>query len=537
MDNAVKFENIVPTNLLIDPPVSSAHAIDNKVIVDVYPNDQSEYSFDGNDKIVINLSSMESFFNGADSIFYSDISIDPLVNTDNIEIIPESLVHLFKRLTLFDENSNIILERLEYPAFKDFLDLVLCQRQSNPAESVSNFRYKESIDDTLLVPIPYNVVFDNNDLTVTINDGLASSRMKFTVGDILVFEGMEFEVEGIDVTVGNTVLTLINSPPFTHTAPGYSVSVRSGGRRANTSLTGIRFLDTEEDEHTNEGGYRLKMRFPFQLFKHQLPLYLMGSGIRIELELQKTSLVNGSPNPTLNYVADSDVIPPILFKNNVYRCSFVEPSKDIRRKFRHAFETQGLLYYFRGYIVKRVTGFASEGSTFLQTSIGVRSARTVIAACIDSSQLDGDTQTVLRNRPYGNFSANNITTFQFQVGSSRYPTNLVQAADVDGYLTTIFPNYYMDQRDAYYPYETRIGTTVVIRIDKRNFIMAADLSRDPKASGLLTGTDLSSLPLELNIQRNGTYSDYGHKGIPVYMILVSYDAFFKIDTDGMTILN
>lgn len=288
---------------------------------------------------------------------------------------------------------------------------------------------------------------------------------------------------------------------------------------------------------------------PFaSLMNHLLPLFLMRGGIEVKVEFDRGAQVMYNCAE-----AGATAIPTYTVTAPRLMGMMITPHNDIVEEYLQAFNSpKGILYSIPSVRTRRVTGKGSETAESLQVHVGVRSARRVIVQTQDSTFSDGNTVAALNFDSCGTSLRSKLSKYQFKIGAHEFPNRDV-VLDTQGNEAYEQYKMMMNAPMCRMTYGDTLQTTCYntsgkaanqYTMDSRHFFFGADLSRDNGPDSFLTGSDLSIVPLDMNIERSFAHEDLysngdglGWDGQPVYFMYVEHDAVLKLGRDEIVVLS
>lgn len=324
--------------------------------------------------------------------------------------------------------------------------------------------------------------------------------------------------------------------------------------RANSERSHI-----AHEAHSNATTYTVRLELDF--LKQNIPLMLLKNGmeVRIELESADKVLVDliGANRTTAYYYKVT---------NPEYHCMLATPHPEQVRKFMNAYKTpRGFVLSYTGVVTQIRAGDTSNSDRF-QTNVGVRAAKRVFLVQYDS-KMAIETGTHLRQvDSLSTFLRGNLSSYQFLIGSERYPLLPVVAnadnshAEVISHLRqTLYEAYNIyNERDQWnyeipclynmvttplaswqargVPQSFALGGTNPIN-DATRFVIGQTFSRDSGPDNHLAGVDISNIPLTVEINRSAAWgTNTNLQGTPYYFIVVEHDAYVTISATDVKVL-
>lgn len=296
----------------------------------------------------------------------------------------------------------------------------------------------------------------------------------------------------------------------------------------------------------NKDYVKMSLKPALSFLHYTIPTPLFKAGIQFEFEFE-------SPDIAFHN-SDGTVAPTIEYSNFVFHAKMVTPHQAVLQDYFDKWKSpQGIVYPIPSVETRRIADGATATDSTIQTNLGVRSARRLLMVIQDSliSETSG-TQLSRRSHSLSTFLRDHITSFQVQVGSHLYPLREVQC-DIDSteafqyLLNTCNMN---DKPIGINPNDWRSTNTLAVndagsphRYMSKRFIMAVDLSRGNGDTGMLTGLDLSVVPVNIRLTRNLSHQDQnyinydgdtaadagiGLAGTPILFIFCPHDALLVL---------
>ena len=283
-------------------------------------------------------------------------------------------------------------------------------------------------------------------------------------------------------------------------------------------------------------------------FSLNLPLYLIKGGLTFRLELEKAELsfkTGLSPLESANIQMDYRIKNPRF----VGMMSAPEPSvmRDTLARWNSA---EGLIYYLPSVLYREAQQVVDTQNTVLNFHAGVRSARSILLLV----QPDNISQSISAAicKACDSLSTSlrtNIYTWQIQIGAHLFPMERVDIGKtlVDAQYSNeaLHRMMYMTQNPDYwipfsefeketYMYSSDSDTSKDFK-ESKHFLIWVDLSRSNTPNAVLSGTDLSMVPLQMNIERSTKPSNYPGSNF-IYRAFIFYDAFLRMSANMITTL-
>lgn len=479
---SIDFASAIPEKFLISQPISTSKAVLRKNLFQFQPKDASSFAPSGQKLIRIAVSSNTDFLIGKES--YMKFVFTKTNGGGNDALAFPGVNALFKSVEIRALASGITLQK--YDNYNRFCSIYYNHELSD-AEYLHKQRYELMSNDVFGPP------YDFNDVS------------------------------------GATSLTKNGIPIATTYAVGTDIG------RGPVFATG--------ESKT------LVCRLNCSLFEHDLPLFLMKGGIEIVLELEDPSiclttapLAYGSVNANQVYA----------LTNVSFMGMLVTPHSDVIDEYSAQWKSpQGLIYSIPSIRTRR-TSDGGTASTVLQVFPGVRSARRMWVMVQDTLCNESTSAAVKEawvNNCISMSLQGGISTYQARVGSYYFPylpvenTNLASVAGGGGNESGI--QSLVDAKNMFYTnsgiaqcYYNAAGTLTLSSAEYR--VMYVDFRRDRGRDDILSGVDLSIVPLDFSLVRSATHAatiGANSLGLPAYYFFIEHDSFLRIASDGMTVMN
>jgi hypothetical protein len=355
----------------------------------------------------------------------------------------------------------------------------------------------------------------------------------FSVGDIVTVNGAALSYTGTVGIVANTSVTLVPGRCAGISAGNIeSVTIHKQSTNSSARVDAVRTSGTE---------FIVDFKPMVSVLQLNLPLFLMKGGIEVqfELELGYRGIKSG-----LTY-ADSITAPDYEISTPRFFGMLATPHPDIVDMYLQEWRSaDGLQYAIPSVRCRRVNGSATtETNNNIQMNVGVRSARRVYTMVGDSIIGENNAQAAWCNNSISDAYRSNISQFQYKIGSHEFPNRAVAC---DTYSTELYEQLKQISGNRHFRFPSsewnsnrsliQISSTTAVT-DSKAFIMGADLSRDNGRGSGLTGSDLSIVPIDLEIARSAAYNADGLPGLPVYRTFIEHDAYLKLSSEEMAVSN
>lgn len=426
-------------------------------------------------------------------------------------------------------------------------DLAIREKVGDPV-AINLFVYSPTED-------PTNIYFTTAALVA--NEAVTNATLKSTasiakdhpIGSIISFETVQAKVVGYR---GEGILKV--EPLNLRTSSTISLKTSLSYLNTNRRRASNRRRILEKSGEANRNYWIFKPNMAF--FSYNFPLYTVKGGITFRLELERPELVfKTGLDPSTSASLNMDYV--IKRPRFVGMMSAPEPSvmRDTVSQWNSA---EGLVYYLPSYLYRESQTMLESGNVAINFHAGVRSARSILLVV----QMDHASQSVSSAvcKAVDSLSQTlrtKISTWQVQIGAHLFP---MERLDITKTVSGIYYNealhrmMYMTQNsNAWIPYSefneeqylyAKDNDTRKTLKEAKNFMIWVDLSRSNTANSILTGTDLSLVPLQFNIERDESLpavtavaNDGGYGGTNlIYRAFIFYDQFLRMSSNMITTL-
>lgn len=540
---------IVPHEMVLNQLKSTSAHILRKRQVEILPNEQTNFTFEGNNRIIFNISSSTEFLSGMDSYLKLKFKHTPDPNYPDSALAEGGAHSLFRSLEIRLTNGTLI-ERIDnYNTLYAIMSNATHDRdhvewiEAAAGDSVSS---KEFVD-------PYDIVdreFDIEELTGVLSFNAANTLLStagnftdFAVGNVLRFTIAD-NVNNAQRIIERTILTITDDDNLTFVDPiqgwvdANTFTVLNGLYIKDANLNYIipqRKLVMSGDEYT----LSLKLMCGFLQSKTYLPLLFMKSGIQIVLELERPifTVVSNKDYAVDNYKGSYTISEPR------FMATMITPDDTVIQQYKQKYMEDGLHYDFMSY--KHRLNIQSQGGSGSYTSninFGVRSAR-VVFSVIKSPYSESTFQETNNYDSISTFLNTGLESYQYKSGAEEYPQRSVKCNDQ--IKTEAFQQLMLSTNQQggtiwnvrFLPKQWRDGNQLSFGQDSSKFIVSTRLDRD---NSVFTGLDLSINPLDLEFVfnkvftgfKNGTAAQVLDRYIHTY---VGYDVLVSISDAGVQV--
>ncbi len=540
----VQFENAIPTEFIVDKPASTSRSILRKNLMEYLPSEQTTFSPTGNNIMRFQIASNSDILSGPES-YFRFVFEQTTTNHDSFAALDVGGAHaLFKTIEIRALGSGILIQR--YDAYNKW-NAIQSLLMDDPAAVENNgWPYGDSLDAHL---------FQNDKrgaLQLITGTGIAAittgivtgTSSLFTqeveVGDELVISstdtGDQQQIVGrVTAVSSNTALTITPAPILASTGNGV-MYVRK-----------LRAVAAPRARAANGTSVTLTLKPNLSVLQHYLPLFLLSGGIEISFELETAGRAMYLLRASGLTSAEAQEAMGYQITSPRFYGMMVTPHPDIVDEHIRQWQSpEGLIYEIPSVRYRRWTGAVADQNVSISLNPGVRSGRKLYMVIQDSALSEGSSTSEAANSAHSTslFLRDLVTSFQVRIGSSEYP-NRALVCDADSFelreqLKQVCGNSgacrlrYADWREVNLaPISATAATS-----EAKHFIFGVDLSRDNGINGALTGTDLSVVPLSLEIERSAAHNDSSRfPGSPVYHCFVVHDSYLKISSEQMSVMN
>lgn len=541
---SVPFTTVVPDEFKMEANESTSKSIIRKQLIEVLPVEQATFTSSGNDIIRFNVSSNTDFLLGDESYFRFNLKRTDGAYNNQAALDVGGANALFRNIEVRSLASGVLLQRYDYYNRYYALKSLVMQKPEDVdywgapyGDSVSNQIHASawSGDYKPLSATTASVTLSAAGALELGAAGRALSELK--IGDMVFVQST--------AAAGNhsfqSDVTAITDDGAVTLAAGPETAIAAGGLRAIFYLQKNEQYPARLRAVQNSGtNWIINMKPLISLLKQNLPLFLMKNGIEIALELDDGNRAISSVGDVIN---DTTSI-TYEITNPRFMAMLATPHQEIVDEYVKRWNTEdGLLYHIPSVRTRRITGQTTEQNQNHQMNFGVRSARRVYTVVQDTKFSEGTDALCRVNNSLSQYFRSAITQFQYKVGSHEFPHRAVTCDQYSNEaleqlkLVSGSQGFRFQPNDWWSVNTFKITTDTKETNESKHFIMCADLSRDNGAKGGLSGTDLSRVPLDIEVERSDTYSAGGKTGAPIYFTYCEHDSYLKLSSAQVSILN
>ena len=423
-----KLTGQLPSKAIIQPIATADKFILSKRNVEIPSHINGNYSYTGNSRIEFDINSPADFIDFANSYFRCDLTTDlSLEGADCASrYLSEGGINSLFREVRLESQAGVLIDRVQrynkwyammssilHP--KDYVDANLQASGDSTAieatgQNLSSFK----------IATGSSFVYDDTaGASEQLITGTASSFLnEVRVGDIVVFVDNDGASYTGVVSVLTTATTMnvngLGTTDFTANSM-YIVRKDEGVEPARQRIA-----------NTDSSVVSTKLMLPFMSdMESYFPLFLVRSGLRLIIELERPEFVLAAPQAVISagYTGASYTI-----SNANYVASFVKPSEALAQQFVQMYKQSGLSFHHVAYEHRmNVISAGNTGTQNLRLQVNGRSARhilgfmqdvrgeTVTAAATEAGQSTFTCDSVSQRIKGG------LTEYQVEIGSERFP--------------------------------------------------------------------------------------------------------------------
>lgn len=551
--NAIDFDPIVPREFFMTQPSSASKSIVRKNLIEVLPVEQQIFSYGSANIIRFNLSSNTDFLDGPSSYLKFDLKRTDGVSAFNgNSALDVGGVHaLIRHASVRLLSSGMLVQE-----YRDYNRYYALKAQLDAASLNGAQSYGDSAGDIGEFADPArsghwsHVSYTTASVTLTVGGALelgAAGRAlsELAVGDILYIKGAaagQSVVSEIASITDDGALALVGGPAVAIAADGFtaasSIQVLKRHCAEQARMTVVKTSGTTTT---------VCMKLNMSALGHVLPLFLMKGGLEITLELENPNLamrVGVNPQDMSSSVLNYEISKPR------FMAMMVTPNIDITDEYIRAWRSdRGLIYNIPSVRSRRLGQDATvSGLDNFQVNLGVKSGKRLYMVIQDTKISDGNAALAIHSKSISRFLRSNIEEYQVKIGSHSFPNRSVvcdtEALEALEQLKMVAktPEFRFTKREWLANNVGGTATADAKHTDSECFIMGIDFTREfPSAESSLTGVDLATVPLDVSLTRTAahqaTFSTTGDAGVPQVGLYCEHDAFLKISSEQMVILN
>ena len=515
---------VLPASSVVPALTSSSPHVLRKQLIEQPSQISGSYSYSTNNKIEFLLNSPSDFLNLLESYIRFDVSTSLSYEgaTDPARYWSEGGAHSFFRSVQLETAAGTLIQRIDrYNKFyscmtsslhsRDYVDQVL-MRAGDSAE------HSKKGENNPFVPATgssFTLVSATGVIT-----GVASLfKSEVNVGDQV---WVADQAAGGENVLG--FVTVVSS----------DLLITIGGGKSSAGITGTNLYIRKPDWGVAPTRQRLanvsstslcfQPFLPFMQIAESIPVFLMRSGLRLTLELERPEFCITTSH---NVLSTGFTACDLVISNPYFVASYWQPDESLAQQYLQMYKGDGLAYSYMGYRTNmNVIAAGSSGQQNLQIQAGVRSARHILLKQQDSRAETISAATISAGK--SSFTADcvaqsikaNLDDYQIISGSARFPmskpldctsidnseplTALEDCFNVLGNSLLVhrfLPRQWMEVAEKYDEWEQgRSGG----RVDSQRFVMGVNLSRDNTCH--YAGLDLTLNPLVCQMNYGASYS-------------------------------
>lgn len=547
MSNAVDIK--IPSSVVYSPLVTSNPEVDRHRYVEFLPNQQTTYSYGGNDEIQFHIASYSEFLDTMDSYLRFNLKT---VGSDK-RALDEGGVHSLFRTVEVRTANGVLIQRIEnYNLLYAVLSNMNHDRDHvervewSAYDSVDGLDAKKGQD--LFQPLSGDdekAEYDHSSKTLTLDGGKANSELK--VGDlILVSAGGETKTGKVASITNDTTVVLTDD---INGGSGLSAGAIDGIYRLRDYDIESDFVKPMRQQGPQQDDLLVSMKpmLSFLQARNWLPLMYMANGIHIILKLEQPSRCMNQNYP-VNAQSGLTAL-GYTISNPRYVCSLYTLGGDTRIKMMNKFKNEGFSFGLENWHSSKrsISGTESGSTQVLQIRPGGKSTTKAITVIQPSRIVDDNDEARASSNSLSTFCRAGLSKYQYKAGSNLYPQNEVNCDkfSVEAYKhfeftkdshgnklenTRFEPHEWRSQNVI--PSSTSAAKTTVSNItdEATKFMCCVRMDR----FGYLTGADLSVTPLDVELTFSSTVDDaFGNRTI--YILLASDAKLVISEKEGVKI--
>lgn len=513
----------MPAEFIVDKPASTSRSILRKNLMEFLPSEQTTFTPTGNNIMRFQIASNSDILSGPES-YFRFVFEQTTTNHDNYAALDVGGVHaLFKTIEIRALGSGILIQR--YDAYNKWNAIQSLLMDDPQAVENNGWSYGDSLDATLLQNdrnggfVQLTGTFTADSLAGAVSGSSTLFLMEAEVGDEVLLQStntgdVQFQYGVITAIASNTAMTVLPAP---------LLALDTGGTIYRRKARGV-----VSPRARAASGTAITITFKpnISLLQHYLPMFLLSGGIEISFELESAGramqLLRGSGLTS----AEAQEVMGYQITSPRFYGMMVTPHPDIVDEHIRQWQSpEGLIYEIPSVRYRRYTGAVGDQNVSISLNPGVRSGRKLYMVIQDSALAEGSTTSEAANTSHSTslFLRDLVTSFQVRVGSAEYPNRALvcdgdslelreQLKQVCGNAGPCRLRYADWQQVNLAPVSATAATS-----EAKHFIFGVDLSRDNGINGSLTGTDLSVVPLSLELERSAAHNNSSRfPGSPIY---------------------
>lgn len=553
-------QSVKPIQGMVMPLTSTGKHILKRRQVEILPNEQTEFKYDGNDTIIFNISSQSECLDGLDS----HVRLDLLCAGNANRVLEVGGAHaLFKELLLRTVNGTQIQRIQNYNRFYAMMSMA---NHSPQHVELVEAAAGDSVDAGADVLIPYKTFVNGVNATPLVDIPFAAAAIfdqangngfgarAFLLGagslagtiaanDELIISvvntydngnGNQIRYETYYATViaaglndvNNAVRFRINASNFgDNNVPPHAISGADAANRivhiskfqrnpvaadlANVYLSQRAEVARSADAVT----LTFKPCLEFLNKKHWIPLMFIKQGIALEMKLERPEFALSKNLLPADEALNADVLAYTISKPR-YVAMMITPDETVVQDYLNMFNGNGIELPFVGYDhdLSTLSGSAAATPSIVMRP-GLRSCRHVFSV-IQSSRLSQDIGPPSRGGfALSTFFRAGLTSYQYKSGSEQYPDRpvkcnrfssevfnqlMLSTGQHSGTLWNVrfSPSDWRSENTVQSSTAAVPGVNVAITNESTKYIISTRLDRD---DAFYTGLDLSINTLNLEM--------------------------------------
>jgi len=515
----------LPTATVVQPITTADKFVLNAKHVEIPARINGDFTYSGNSRVEFDVNSPSDFINFLESYIRLDLTTDLSLEGANCSTryLSEGGMHSLFREVRVETQGGVLIDRV--------------QRYNKWYAMMSGIMHSKDFVDTHLQSAGDSVdieTYGNTSLWKEVSGtafsfdfagGAAAQLITGTGSDFL----NDVHVGDMAIFVDKNLISYTTIVTSVLSATTITVDGLAGADVANLEDMYIVRKDTGVDParkriaNTDNSSLTGQLLLPFLQMDSYFPLFLVRSGIRIILELERPEFVLCAPQAVVSagYTAAAYTV-----SNPYYVAKFIKPSEALAQQYIQMFKQSGISYHMISYDHQmNVISSGQTGIQNLRIQGRGRSARHVLSFIQD---LRAETVTAATaNAGQSTFTADciaqrikaNLSEWHVEVGSERYPhaspvdttssdnsellSILEKCMGVYGLSLTSHrwkPEEWVEVAVGYKEFEQG---TYGGRADSQRLVLAADFSRDPSP---WSGMDVTLHSINLLPNFDATYA-------------------------------
>ena len=422
-----KLSGSIPQGSIMAPITTSDKFILSQKNVEVPSHINGSYSYTGNSRIEFDLNSPSDFINFQESYFRCDLSTD--LSFEGADCTSRYLSEgginsLFREVRLETQGGVLIDRIIRYNKFYSMMSGILHSKE------FVDTHLQASGDSVDIQPKGKGLsVFKTSSGSSFAYDHTGGAAERLLTGT-----GSDFLNQ---VNVGDIVLLIDND------GTNYTVSVSAVLSATTLTIDGVGTADFTADSmyivkpdegveparnrvaKTDNSVVTCQLLLPFMQMEQWFPLFLVRSGLRLVIELERPEFVLAAPT---DVVSSGFTGASYSISKATYVAKFIKPSEALAQQYVQMYKQQGLSYHIISYEHRmNVVSAGSVGVQNLRLQVNGRSARHLLsfiqderAETVTSATVNSGKSTFTCDSVAQKIKAN-LAEWQVEVGSERYP--------------------------------------------------------------------------------------------------------------------